>query len=114
MLEQDFLVRHQAVDTGGEETKGGVKSEEVEGFIDSLGELGSIEVRGLMTMPPFFDDPVKARPYFAALRELRDGLRAGYPGLTELSMGMSGDFEAAIEEGATIVRIGTAIFGPRQ
>jgi len=102
------------VDTGGEETKGGVKREDVEGFIDSLVELSSIEVRGLMTMPPYFDDPVKARPYFAALRELRDRLRAGHPGLTELSMGMSGDFEAAIEEGATIVRIGTTIFGPRQ
>lgn len=101
------------VDTGGEETKGGVKKEEVEGFLGSLGEFRSIEVRGLMTMPPYFDDPGGARPYFAALRELRDKLGAAYPGLKELSMGMSGDFEAAIEEGATIVRVGSAIFGPR-
>lgn len=101
------------VDTGGEETKGGVKRKEVESFIGSLEEFGSIEIRGLMTMPPYFDDPGRARPYFAALRELRDRLAAGYPGLTELSMGMSGDFEAAIEEGATIVRVGSAIFGPR-
>lgn len=102
------------VDTGGEETKGGVKKEDLEGFIGSLGEFGSIEVRGLMTMPPYFDDPGRARPYFAALREMRESLAALYPGLTELSMGMSGDFEAAIEEGATIVRVGSAIFGPRQ
>jgi hypothetical protein len=102
------------VDTGGEETKGGVKKEDVEGFLKSLGEFPSVEVRGLMTMPPYFDDPAKARPYFRALREMRDRLSAANPGLRELSMGMSGDFEAAIEEGATIVRVGTAIFGPRQ
>jgi hypothetical protein len=101
------------VDTGGEETKGGVSLEDVEGFLRSLGEFPSIEVRGLMTMPPYFDDPAKARPYFRQLRELRDRLSAKYPGLRELSMGMSGDFEAAIEEGATIVRVGTTIFAPR-
>lgn len=101
------------VDTGGEDTKGGVKMDEVEGFLGSLGEIRSIEVRGLMTMPPYFDDPVKARPYFASLRDMRDELVAAHPGLKELSMGMSGDFEAAIEEGATIVRVGSAIFGPR-
>ncbi|MDY6851124.1 MAG: alanine racemase, partial [Thermodesulfobacteriota bacterium] len=61
-------------------------------------------------MPPFFDQPERARPYFAALRELRDKIG---PPLTELSMGMSGDFEVAIEEGATLVRVGTAIFGSR-
>jgi hypothetical protein len=101
------------VDTGDEETKGGVKEKDVEGFLKSLGEFPSIEVRGLMTMPPYFDDPAKARPYFRQLRELRDRLSAKYPGLRELSMGMSGDFEAAIEEGATIVRVGTTIFAPR-
>jgi len=101
------------VDTGGEKTKGGVKIDDVGGFVESLAECGSIEVRGLMTMPPYFDDPGRARPYFAALRELRDRLAAEYSGLMELSMGMSGDFEAAIEEGATIVRVGSAIFGPR-
>lgn len=102
------------VNTGGEETKGGVRVEDVEGFLKSLGEFPSIEVRGLMTMPPYFDDPAMARPYFRQLRELRDRLSAKYPGLRELSMGMSGDFEAAIEEGATIVRVGTTIFGPRR
>jgi len=101
------------VDTSGEKTKGGVRNEDVESFLGSLGELHSIQVRGLMTMPPYFDDPSRARPYFAALRELRDRLAAEHPGLKELSMGMSGDFEAAIEEGATIVRVGSAIFGPR-
>ncbi|MEW6145650.1 MAG: YggS family pyridoxal phosphate-dependent enzyme [Thermodesulfobacteriota bacterium] len=102
------------VDTDGEETKGGVKKEDAEGFLKSLGEFPSIEVRGLMTMPPYFDDPERARPYFRTLRELSGRLGVSYPGLRELSMGMSGDFEAAIEEGATIVRVGSAIFGPRQ
>jgi uncharacterized pyridoxal phosphate-containing UPF0001 family protein len=70
-----------------------------------------------MTMPPFFDDPERARPYFAGLRELRERLqRDGVfsPEMKELSMGMTGDFEAAVEEGATLVRIGTALFGARQ
>ena len=67
-------------------------------------------------MPPYFDDPEEARPYFVALRELRDNLRkehGNYIDLKELSMGMSADFEIAIEEGATIIRVGTAIFGER-
>ena len=67
-----------------------------------------------MTMPPYFDNPEMARPYFKVLRELRGKLQTRFPDLRELSMGMSGDFEVAIEEGATIVRIGTAIFGPRE
>ncbi len=101
------------VNTGGEEAKGGLKEEEVEDFIDRLGEFSYIDVVGLMTMPPYFDDPEAARPYFIGLRELRDRLSVKFPDLKELSMGMSGDFEAAIEEGATMVRIGSAIFGPR-
>lgn len=101
------------VDTGGEETKGGVKAEELKGLLEGLREFPSIEVCGLMTMPPYFDEPERARPYFRALREMRDKLGAAYPGLRELSMGMSGDFEAAVEEGATLVRVGSAIFGPR-
>ncbi|MEQ9619960.1 MAG: YggS family pyridoxal phosphate-dependent enzyme [Deltaproteobacteria bacterium] len=101
------------VDTGGEEAKGGVGRDEVQGFINRLGDYDHIEVKGLMTMPPFFDEPERARPYFVELRELRDNLREKFPGLTELSMGMSGDFEVAIEEGATMVRIGSAIFGAR-
>ncbi|HPD61657.1 MAG TPA: YggS family pyridoxal phosphate-dependent enzyme, partial [Thermodesulfobacteriota bacterium] len=76
-----------------------------------------IIVRGLMTMPPYFSDPEKARPFFKALRELRDKLPPFFSGslsLAHLSMGMSSDFEVAIDEGATILRIGTAIFGGRK
>ena len=65
-------------------------------------------------MPPYFDDPERSRMYFRDLRNLRDNLRMKYPNIEELSMGMSDDFEVAIEEGATIVRIGTSIFGPRE
>jgi uncharacterized pyridoxal phosphate-containing UPF0001 family protein len=75
-----------------------------------------LRVLGLMTMPPWFDDPDRVRPYFRALRELRDrlrGLQLVEGDLPELSMGMTGDFEVAVAEGATLVRIGTAIFGQR-
>lgn len=77
--------------------------------------LPNLEVRGLMTMPPYFDDPEKARPYFQRLVQLRDYLRDELPQVEwdELSMGMSGDYEIAVEEGATLVRIGTAIMGTR-
>jgi len=78
--------------------------------------LKNVSVKGLMTMPPFSDDPEDSRPYFRKLRSLRDRLaRMKIPGISQedLSMGMSGDFEVAIEEGATLVRIGTAVFGPR-
>jgi len=102
------------VDTGEEETKGGAGKDEVEGFLKELREIPSVNVLGLMTMPPYYDDPESARPFFIALREFRDRLSVEYPELRELSMGMSGDFEVAIEEGATLVRVGTAIFGPRQ
>ena len=101
------------VDTGGEESKGGVSPSRLEEFITELAALSSIDVRGLMTMPPYFDNIELARPYFRQLREIRDTLITTFPGLKELSMGMSGDFEVAIEEGATIVRVGTAIFGER-
>jgi hypothetical protein len=85
----------------------------LEEFLKELRCLSSIDVQGLMTMPPYFDDPETARPYFYRLRELRDSLLASFPKLNELSMGMSGDFEVAIEEGATIIRVGSAIFGER-
>jgi hypothetical protein len=78
-----------------------------------LGRFSQVDVKGLMTIAPFFDNPEMARPYFMQLRQLRDKLQIRFPNLRELSMGMSGDFEVAIEEGATIVRIGTAIFGAR-
>lgn len=102
------------VDTGGEESKGGIQPSGLKEFLGELGKLSSLEVRGLMTMPPYFDKVEMARPYFIKLREIRDDLLPVFPELKELSMGMSGDFEIAIEEGATIIRVGSAIFGERQ
>jgi len=102
------------INSGGELSKGGIDFNESEEFIDQLSELKSIRIKGLMTMPPYFDDTERSRMYFRDLRNLRDNLRMKYPNIEELSMGMSDDFEVAIEEGATIVRIGTSIFGPRE
>ena len=84
-------------------------------LIRSITALPNVRVQGLMTMPPYFDAPERARPYFAALRRLRDQVQQalGIP-LKDLSMGMTGDFDVAIQEGATLVRIGTAIFGERR
>ena len=104
------------VDLGHEETKSGVDESELTHMVDSLGPLTHLKLIGLMTLPPFFDDPEQSRPYFRRLRELRDELNqrgAFGDGTGELSMGMTHDFEVAIEEGATMVRIGTAIFGER-
>lgn len=98
------------VNISEEESKSGVDKAHTADLVAELDELPNLEVRGLMTMPPFFDQPDKARPYFTALRKLKESIS---PSLTELSMGMSDDFEVAVEEGATIVRVGTAIFGPR-
>ncbi len=97
----------------GESTKFGFKPDEVMAALAELNSLPRLEIRGLMTMAPFFEDPQAARPTFRALRELRDRLQQqhGIP-LPDLSMGMTNDFEVAIEEGATMVRIGTAIFRP--
>ncbi len=83
--------------------------------IEMVLELEHLEVRGLMTMPPLFDDPQQTRPYFQRLRRLRDILAQRFPQVdwTELSMGTSVDFEVAVEEGATLVRVGTAVVGPR-
>ncbi len=96
------------VNVSGEASKFGFQPEDVAGALEQINRLPRLIVRGLMTIAPCAEDPNKARPFFAKLREWRDRL-----GLTELSMGMTGDFEPAIEEGATIVRIGTAIFGER-
>ena len=97
-----------------EETKHGVSKEGLMDLIEAVKGMKHLRLEGLMTMPPYFDDPEMARPYFRALRELRDkAVRAGYE-LPELSMGMTHDFVVAIEEGATIVRIGTGIFGERR
>jgi len=106
------------VSVGGEAAKSGLRptSPDLERVLRSAENLRYLEFRGLMTIPPFSDDPQQARPYFCKLRELRDQFAARcWPAveLPELSMGMSNDFEVAIEEGSTCVRIGTAIFGER-
>jgi pyridoxal phosphate enzyme (YggS family) len=102
------------VNVAGEASKFGFQPEVIEREIDALLTLPRVQVEGLMTIAPYADDPEASRPYFRALRELRDRLekQAGVP-LPRLSMGMSGDFEVAIEEGATLVRVGSAIFGSR-
>lgn len=103
------------VNVGGESQKSGVMSVDLPELADYVLEhCPHLEVQGLMCLPPVFDAGDAARPHFAMLRELRDALRTrlGLP-LPELSMGMSGDFEGAVAEGATMVRIGTDIFGPR-
>ena len=104
------------IDLAGEATKFGVRPEEAPALFDAAGRCQAATVVGLMTLPPLADQPEDARPWFRRLRDLRDGwLAAGTPGpmLRELSMGMSGDFEVAVQEGATLVRVGTAIFGGR-
>jgi hypothetical protein len=104
------------VNIGGEETKSGVRPDELSSFFELVARFDCLDIRGLMALPPFFDQPERAKPYFRQLRELLRMLRDKSlrpEKLTELSMGMSGDFEVAIEEGATLVRIGTAIFGSR-
>ncbi len=102
------------VNTGGEASKHGFDPETLKAQLDDLLALDRLHIQGLMGIPPFDPDPEKTRPHFAALRILRDELqiRSGHP-LPELSMGMSHDFEIAIEEGSTLVRVGTAIFGGR-
>ena len=103
------------VDLAGEETKFGLPEAELLPALESLRGKDGLRVEGLMVLPPYLEDPEETRPYFRRLRSLRD--RAQAAGLLEgreLSMGMSHDFEAAVEEGATIVRVGTAIFGERR
>jgi pyridoxal phosphate enzyme (YggS family) len=108
---QDALIE---VKLSEEETKHGVPKNELMELIESTKDMKNLNILGLMTIPPFYDDAEKTRPYFKRLRELRDvAVKNGY-NLPELSMGMSHDFEIAIEEGATMVRIGTAIFGERK
>jgi len=107
------------VNVGGEAAKSGAapESRELEELLLAAPRLGSLEFCGLMTVPPFTDDPEEARPFFRRLRELRDGIAArklAGVSVDSLSMGMSHDFEVAIEEGSTCVRVGTAIFGERE
>ena len=110
---QDILIQ---INVSKEPSKSGSDMENAANLIKDIERLENLSVNGLMAMPPFFNNPEKARPYFIALRNLRDQIQKTLPGvaLDELSMGMTGDFEVAIEEGATFVRIGTAIFGERR
>lgn len=110
----DVLVQ---VNIAGEATKSGTSAAELLSLVRSVAALPHLRVRGLMTMPPFFDDPEAARPYFRELKRLAGIVAAegiSNVSMAELSMGMSGDFEAAVEEGATLVRVGTAVFGERE
>ncbi len=102
----DVLVQ---VDLGGEETKAGADEADLPEIVERFRSFKHLKLLGLMTLPPYFEDPDAVRPYFIRLRELRDKFVPG----GELSMGMSHDFEVAIEEGATMIRVGTAIFGER-
>ena len=104
------------VDLGREETKSGVQEDELQFVVEAVGACEHLSLRGLMTLPPFFEDLELVRPFFRRLRILRDELRergafGAHEG--ELSMGMSHDYEVAIAEGATMVRVGTSIFGER-
>lgn len=104
------------VNLAGEESKSGIAPDQLGPLIEELGQFSHVAVEGLMTVPPMQQHSENSRAYFRALRELREKFREGAPvnvSLKELSMGMSEDFMIAIEEGATIVRIGTALFGPR-
>ena len=105
------------VNVGQEVQKSGVLPDAAEELLVKINELPNLEVRGLMTMPPYFDDAEKVRPYFRQLRQMADDFTdkglLGRHGAVEVSMGMSGDFEVAVEEGATLVRVGTSLFGER-
>lgn len=102
------------VNISGEVTKHGVEPAAALALALEVEELEGVRVEGLMTMAPYADDPESSRPYFAHLRELGERLRSALPDAGALSMGMTRDFEVAIEEGATLVRVGEAIFGPRR
>lgn len=101
------------VNVSGEASKGGAPPHAIEALAARVEALPGLSLSGLMTIPPATEDPEQARPFFAELRRLRDRHLPAHPGLTGLSMGMTSDFEVAIAEGATVVRVGTAIFGPR-
>jgi pyridoxal phosphate enzyme (YggS family) len=102
LLQVDFTGRRQ-----------GVRPEDARGAVEECASIRGVQLIGLMTLPPWTGDPEATRPYFARLRALRDQLRESHPEVAELSMGMSGDYEVAVEEGATMVRVGTALFGAR-
>ena len=108
----DVLVQ---VNVGEEPQKGGLRTDELRAALETIAELPGLRLRGLMTIPPLPREPEDSRPYYKEMRKILDDARRwGHgPDLAELSMGMSGDFEVGVEEGATIVRVGTAIFGSR-
>lgn len=101
------------VNVAGERSKEGAEPEQAAALAEKVAALDGIEVKGLMTMPPYPRDPEDSRPHYARIRELLDIVARDVPGATELSMGMSRDLEIAVGEGATLVRVGEAIFGPR-
>lgn len=106
------------INVGGEASKSGMSFQEAEDLMDQLEPLKHVALKGFMAIPPYFDDPENSRPFFSSLRKFKDRIqnRGNWPANAdpgELSMGMTSDFETAIAEGATIVRIGTAIFGAR-
>ncbi len=110
-ITQEVLIE---VNVGGEETKGGVEPENLPELFEYTLSLPNLKVVGLMTIPPYLENPEEVRPFFAKLRNLRDKLEEEFKvELPHLSMGMSHDFEVAVEEGATIVRVGTRLFGER-
>lgn len=122
-LDKEGVRRGRAVRTfvevnlAGEQSKSGIAKERVQSLLEHIGGLSHIVVEGLMTVPPFREDPEQVRCYFRELAELRaelDGVNLPNVNLKELSMGMTHDYLVAVEEGATIVRIGTALFGPRR
>jgi PLP dependent protein len=105
------------VKTSEEQSKGGADPGAIQTIVEGIRAVEGLRLEGLMTVPPYFEDPERARPYFSALRQLRNSIVSEYPGCLgkgHLSMGMSHDFEVAIDEGATIIRVGTALFGERQ
>ncbi|MBN2427335.1 MAG: YggS family pyridoxal phosphate-dependent enzyme [Deltaproteobacteria bacterium] len=110
----DILIQ---LNLGHEVTKSGADEEELEKLVREIAQLEHVKIKGLMTLPPYLDDPEDVRPFFRHLRELAryiDGLGIAGVEMRELSMGMTHDFEVAIEEGATLIRVGTAIFGARR
>jgi len=110
---QNILIQ---VNVADESSKSGISVQDTLNLVKEISVLNNLAIKGLMTMPPFFNAPEKVRPFFKNLRNLRDQISKeaiDNVAMDELSMGMTGDFEVAIEEGATLVRIGTAIFGER-
>jgi len=101
------------INLGEETSKSGIEISELDNFLEQISVFDNLKLSGLMALPPFCENAQDSRKYFIKLRELRDSFNSSYNNLNELSMGMSSDYEIAIEEGATIVRVGTAIFGER-